>query len=231
MSVDEAGNVYGRWTVIQQAGLNKRRCVRWLCRCSCGSERAVDGPALRNGASRSCGCLGAERRRASNLKHGLSQTPTYASWQSMLGRCYDPRNASFAAYGGCGVTVCERWKDFLLFLADMGPRPDGKTLDRIENSIGYEPSNCRWSTLIEQQANRSVSRFLVANGEALTVAEWARRTGIDANVLRARIRMGWADHDIVNRPVAKRLMKACHGIDILETGKPSRPSSIGRRAA
>jgi hypothetical protein len=92
--------------------------------------------------------------RASFYKHGWADTPTYWSWSGMLSRCRDPRNASFKSYGARGITVCERWRDFENFLADMGPRPDGKTLDRISNAGNYEPGNCRWATNAEQNANR-----------------------------------------------------------------------------
>ena len=87
--------------------------------------------------------------------HGLSKTPTYRTWISMHTRCTDPANASFRHYGAKGVRVCERWNNFALFIADMGMRPEGKTIDRINNALGYEASNCRWATLLEQQRNRN----------------------------------------------------------------------------
>ncbi len=88
-------------------------------------------------------------------RHGLSSGPEYQSWRNMIQRCTNPNNARFSQYGGRGILVCEPWKDFLTFLADMGPRPsDTHSLDRIDNDKGYEPSNCRWATMIEQQHNR-----------------------------------------------------------------------------
>lgn len=93
--------------------------------------------------------------RSSAYKHGWSGTPTHTTWTSMHSRCTDPRNASYGRYGGRGITVCERWGDFTFFLADMGERPEGMTLDRIEIDRNYEPSNCRWATRAEQESNKS----------------------------------------------------------------------------
>lgn len=93
--------------------------------------------------------------QASSYKHGMSQTPTYSTWSSMHSRCTDPGNASYARYGGRGIRVCERWADFATFYSDMGDRPDGMTLDRIDNDGNYEPSNCRWATKAEQESNKS----------------------------------------------------------------------------
>lgn len=139
--------------------------TRWLCLCDCGTLKLVDGAHLASGGTRSCGCwlrwAATQRNRTSRpaLYHGhtVNQQPSgaYRSWKAMLQRCENPKAANFQYYGAAGVTVCERWHDFTNFLADMGDRPSGQTLDRWPNNAGtYEPGNCRWATMKEQIANR-----------------------------------------------------------------------------
>jgi hypothetical protein len=129
----------------------------------------------------------------------------------MIGRCYLPGNASYPAYGGKGITVCPAWREsYEAFLADMGPRPDGKSLDRIDNTKPYTPENCRWATAIEQQGNRRMTVTITALGRTQSLADWSRETGISQPTLRARIKSGWEPDEAVSR----KLMKAIHGIDV-----------------
>lgn len=114
-------------------------------------------------------------------------------WKSMIQRCHNPRNPSYHRYGGRGILVCDRWRQsFAAFVADVGPRPAGATLDRIDNDRGYEPGNVRWATRREQSANRFDSISLTHAGETLNLAEWSRRTRIDHGTIYARIRNGWS---------------------------------------
>lgn len=145
-----------------------------------------------------------------NLKGGRPQShghcpksgasPEYQSWSAMMARCLNPKHRAYNRYGGRGIKVCERWLKFENFFADMGVRPDELTLDR-ENSDGdYEPENCKWSTITEQNNNKRTNRILTAGGDSKTVSEWAREKGVSVSSLRSRLNLGWSDHDTLTKP-------------------------------
>lgn len=154
------GRKYGRLTVLEFDGLriySGRRRSFYKCRCDCGIISSIVGSSLKTGHTTSCGCLREERALKAVTKHGHTynsrHSRTYNSWVAMHSRCERKSHEAYPRYGGRGITVCARWSGFANFLADMGKRPDGKTLDRINNEGNYESKNCRWATPKEQQAN------------------------------------------------------------------------------
>lgn len=152
--IDMTGKRYGRLLVLGVAFIDKHKQRHWNCLCDCGTHAVVCGYQMRDGSSTSCGCYSRERSREA-AKHGMSSSSTYVSWRSMIARCNNPRNKDFPKWGGRGISICDRWLVFENFLEDMGPRPEGKTLDRFPNNDGnYEPGNCRWATASEQARNR-----------------------------------------------------------------------------
>lgn len=139
-------------------------------------------------------------RHGHNRANGGKPTPTYNSWASMVQRCTDPNYHSFSKYGGRGVRVCDRWRTFVNFLADMGERPDGATLDRIDNDGDYEPGNCRWATPRQQSNNRRNTLMLTFRGETRPLTEWAEITGIRRHTIWERVHnMGWTAEKALSR--------------------------------
>lgn len=118
----------------------------------------------------------------------------------MKQRCENPHHAKYSKYGAIGISVCDRWKKFENFLADMGERPEGMSIDRIDGSKGYSPDNCRWATAQQQQENIRSNVFLTLSGETLTISSWAKRLGVNPSNIRYRLKSGWTEDEILRTP-------------------------------
>ena len=178
---------------VEKAGSQRK----FLCRCDCGSEKAIYGQHLKRGNSRSCGCEIVVGRPT----HGKFYEPGYARWNAMMSRCYHPNNKHYSDYGGRGITVCERWRNVTNFLADMGNPPKGLSLDRIDYHGNYEPSNCRWADDLTQASNRRSVRKIKYNGREITLKEASALKGVPVSVLRKRLRRDWPVEKAIETPL------------------------------
>lgn len=199
----EVGKRFGRLTIISNDRVVINSGCYYHCICDCGNPKLAYGCSLKNGNLASCGCLARESSKECWRKtfqtHGQTGTRTYICWASMKRRCYNSSVKSFKYYGERGIKVCDRWlNSFENFIEDMGERPPGMTIDRIDNNKDYEPVNCRWATSKQQQNNRRNSRFLELNGEKHTISEWAEILDLPKSTMYGRFYRGENVNDILN---------------------------------
>lgn len=201
---DLAGQKFNRLTVLSIVGRDSRGRATWLCRCECGNTVVARSYKLVSGKTKSCGCRHKEAARENGKAsgtHGMHLEPEYSAWHSMKGRCLNPNHHDFHNYGGRGITVCERWLKFENFYADMGKRPEGKSLDRFPNNDGnYEPGNCRWATPKEQSNNRRSNVFIEFGAVRKTKTEWAREIGISFESLCKRLKKWSLERALTEKP-------------------------------
>lgn len=192
---DISGQRFGMLTAIKRDFSKNGREVFWIFQCDCGEVKSINKKRFTQQKTKSCGCLQKDAARISisrfNNRQGFeahlsSKDPLYDIWKAIKQRCLNPNNQDYARYGGRGITICDRWaKSFTNFINDMGQRPMGATIDRIDNNKGYSPDNCRWATMKEQCTNRSSNRNVTINGVTYrTISDAERATGLTRMQIR-----------------------------------------------
>jgi hypothetical protein len=181
---------YGKIHVIKRTG----KSGKWLCECECGKTVLADSHSLMHGKITSCGC-----GRGSKGTHRKSKTKIYRIWSAMKTRCLNPNVKCFSRYGGRGITICSRWMKFENFYADMGDVPNGKTLDRKNNSKGYSSKNCKWSSLEEQANNKRNNHLIKIDGRTTTLAIISKEYGVKSGYVLKRLKRGMSIIEALKR--------------------------------
>jgi hypothetical protein len=182
-----SGKQFGRLTVIKYSGRAKNNGSTWLCQCNCGKTKIIQAINLKSGNSQSCGCIKIEQSKARAKPHGLVRSPTYSSWANMLSRCFNPQKSDAPLYKDRGITVCPQWKSFDNFLADMGKKPKGCVIDRIDTNGNYEPSNCKWVSAQDSARNKRTSKIWIVHDKKFkTMDEAAQYLNVTTAVVHRR---------------------------------------------
>lgn len=193
-ALDLTGQRFGRLTALAAVGKDKRGCILWECICDCGNKTSVNGAKLKNGHTKSCGCI--VKDNSSKATHRMSRTRLYRIWQAMKNRCYNENFWAFCHYGGRGITMCDEWRDSFEAFRDWalanGYRGD-LSIDRIDNDMGYSPSNCRWASKKTQASNTRKNVLYEYRGEKRTLKEWSELLNINYQTLHSRVTaLGWS---------------------------------------
>ena len=181
--IDLAGREFGPLTVLRRTADNARKKTYWDVLCGlCGCEKSMRADTIKDSTSKACGCL----RDAHKTTHGLTKSAEYKTWDGLKARCYRSRDPSYHYYGARGIQVCERWRSsFENFLSDMGNRPDGMTIDRIDVNGDYSRTNCRWATPEQQANNRRNNVIIEVDGEPMTISQAARLLKLPDHAVRS----------------------------------------------
>lgn len=195
---------FTRLTVIAFAGYTSTRQAQWICECIEGNIVKCFALNLKNGNSQSCGCLKREKTSIAHTTHGKRACPEYQIWNTMIQRCTNPNQKSYADYGGRGITACNAWtQSFETFFADMGPRPSPKhMIERRNNTQGYQPDNCLWETRITQNRNKRNNTPVTFENRTQCIAAWAEETGIPAATILYRLTHKWSIKDALTMSVS-----------------------------
>lgn len=190
-SIDLTGKRFGRLVVL---GVSTVRLygkqLAWDCQCDCGTMKPVITALLKAGHTKSCGCLKRECKPPVVRTHGMSHYSGIKVWEGMIRRCTNPNDKDFSRYGGRGIRVCELWLDVRNFAKDMGEKPQGCSLDRIDPNGDYCPQNCRWATPAQQGANKRNNRMIAHDGQVLHMSEWCRRLNVNPSTVLNRLKSG-----------------------------------------
>lgn len=203
--IDLVGQRFGSLLVVSYHSLNKHGGGNWLCQCDCGNTTVARSWNLRKGNTKSCGCgQGSTHKNSVKGKTRKDVYDAYRSWVGMRNRCSNPKNKLYRQYGGRGIAVSQEWSTFEAFLSDMGPRPQGATLGRIDNDLGYSKGNCRWEDKKEQERNKTTTRWVEFNGEKKALSEWCEIVGLPFHVVHYRLNAGWSVEKALTTPKACR---------------------------
>lgn len=210
--VDLTNQRIGRLTCTKDVGRSKDGSVLWECVCDCGNKIVATSRNLNRHHTKSCGCLQIDRVVENRTVHGLyhdengKRAKLYHVWGMMRQRCKNPNNHAYKDYGGRGISVCNDWDCYKTFhdWANGNGYKDGLTIDRIDNDGDYEPSNCRWVTISEQQKNTRRNHYFELNGRSQTLTQWSKELGIEPHILSTRNRRGWSDERALTQPVRRR---------------------------
>jgi len=193
------GKQFGRLLIESIAGRNGRSQLIVKIRCTCGTIKTTNWDPIRKGIVISCGCYRREQLSKARHIHGKCRTVEYYAWSAARTRCTNPKCDQYHNYGGRGIKFL--WKSFTQFIDELGERPSwANSIDRIDTNGNYEPGNCRWSTALEQGSNKRNNHWLEWNGEKLTLAQWAKRIGINVSTLTTRLRDGWTVERALSTP-------------------------------
>lgn len=201
-----AGKVLGRLTVLGPVR-REGEVVIYLCQCECGTYKEIRAASLHDGRTRSCGCLLSDITRERCTTHGQApksnreRSRAYHAWRHMRERCTNKNASDYPRYGGRGITCCEEWAKFENFYQDMGDCPPDRTLDRIDNELGYFADNCRWATKEEQSNNRRNNIHVAYQGETMTLAQAAKKAGFRFHQVYQRMRRGWSFEKSISTPI------------------------------